>query len=147
MYFNTPKKMKRSIRGIFLFLVMTPILTNARVNYEEKVMALLNLKPENYIKEIQGHRKALDTYLLKKSSLCKGEFSSLILGDEENSEKKKMTKAERKVCLGQVNKLRQQYINNLFLARKRYLEYLHKKRIQNLIEEKQKILKSLNSLN
>lgn len=122
-----------------------PMYAWGNTEFQVQIDQLLHLRPEVFTKNIEGYRKNFESYFFKRKAICMGEFSANLLEEDELSLKKKLTKDERKLCLDKMKKMQREYTNGIFLARKRYLEYLHKKRIQNLIEAKELALKDLNA--
>ena len=135
--------MKLLILILFLFPLLA--LGNTEENIKDKIDQLLHLKPEEYSKVIEEYRKGFESYFGKRKAICLGEFSSNILEADEAPLNNKLTKVEKRLCLDKMKKMQTEYINSIFLARKRYLEYLHKKRVQNLIEAKALALKDINA--
>jgi hypothetical protein len=112
----------------------------------QKLGNIKNLAPENYIIDIDEYRVALEKYIEHKKHVCNGEFSTLVLSqDEETKEenRKKLNKEERILCFTELKALQVTFINNLFLARKKYLEYQHITHIKDLAKARDEVLKSL----
>ena len=128
-------------------IILFPFLAwgNAEEDIKVKIDELLHFKPEEYSKKIDGYRKEFESYFSKRKAICFGEYSTNILDGDEAPVKKKLSRDEKKLCLDKMKKMQTDYVNGIFLARKRYLEYLHKKRVQNLIEAKDLALKNLNA--
>jgi hypothetical protein len=122
-------------------------------DYTKKVhQALKELKvlpPENYFKDVDGYRDELEKYFDQKKRVCEGEFSTVILtgvpqeNDPNASKPVKLKPEERKLCFRELKALQLTFINNMYLARKRYLEYLHQKRLKELDQSREQAVKSL----
>jgi hypothetical protein len=110
---------------------------------------LKGLGPKEYFKEIDNYRTELEKYFDQKKRVCEGEFSTVILtgapqkGDEDTKKPVKLKPEERKLCFRELKALQLTFINNMYAARKRYLEYLHKERLQELDLSREKAVKSL----
>lgn len=128
-----------------LIILLLPVTLWGNTEFKTQMDELLHLNAENFSNKIEGYRKNFDGLFAKKKAICTGKFSSNILEEGEASIKKKLTKDEKKLCMDNMKKMQREYINGKFLARKRYLEYLHKIRVQNLTEAKQLELKNLNA--
>jgi len=133
------------MKVITIIFFLFPFYSFGNPQFKEKISDLLHLKPENYTREIDGYHKSIENYFAKRKAICLGEYSSNVLEVEDIPVKKKLSKEEKKLCFDKIKTMQRNYINNIFLARKRYLEFLHKKRVQNLIEAKNVALKDLNA--
>lgn len=113
----------------------------------QSLKKLKDLKPENYIKDVDTYREDLEKYFDQKKRVCEGEFSTVIFdGDYQGNQKKKPVKLkpeERKLCFRELKALQLTYINNMFLARKSYLTYLHGQKIKELETAREGAVKSL----
>ncbi len=122
-------------------------------DYTKKVhQALKELKvlpPEDYFKNVDGYRDELEKYFDQKKRVCEGEFSTVILtgapqeNDANASKPVKLKPEERKLCFRELKALQLTFINNMYMARKRYLEYLHQKRLKELDDSRESAVKSL----
>jgi hypothetical protein len=117
---------------------------------QEHLDELRNLKAEDFFKNVDRFRDDIDQYIDQKKRVCQGDFSLVILGDsplkdEEGvkSKKAKLSANEKELCLGELKALQMTYINNMFLARKKYLDYLHDKRVEELTLMREEALTSL----
>ena len=114
-------------------------------------MAIKNLAPEDFFQKIDGFRISLEKYFLQKKKVCNGEFSTFILSDGNvktgvpDGQSKRLSKEERKLCFREMKALQLTYINNMFLARKNYLDFLHDRRISELMKAREASIKSLHS--
>lgn len=122
-------------------------------DYTKKVhQALKKLKDlpgESYFKEIDNYRSELEKYFDQKKRVCEGEFSTVILTGVPQEDKKntakpvKLKPEERKLCFRELKALQLTFINNMYQARKRYLTFLHDKRLEELDLSREKAVKSL----
>ncbi len=108
--------------------------------------ALLKVEPSSYFSQIDSYLEKIDKYILRRKGVCNGDFSVIVL--EENSgekveKRRKLSHSERRLCLSELKNLRILYVNNLFIARKKYLDYLHDRRIKQLIKIKEDVLKEI----
>jgi hypothetical protein len=122
--------------------------------YTKRVHEDLNnikaLAPENYFQKIDNYRTDLEKYIDHKKRVCEGEFSTVILNPTQSKNSKslsdkrtKLSKEERKLCFRELKALQITFINNMYLARKKYLDYLHQKRIKELEDTRLEAVKSL----
>jgi hypothetical protein len=54
-----------------------------------------------------------------------------------------LSREERKLCFRELKALQVTFINNMYSARKRYLDFLHAKRVEELEQAREKSIKSL----
>jgi len=119
--------------------------------YTKKVAADLEklkaLAPKDYFQKVDDFRTELEKYFDHKKRVCEGEFSTVILsGSSENKQNKKpvkLSREERKLCFRELKALQVTFINNMYSARKRYLGFLHAKRIEELEKARENSIKSL----
>lgn len=113
---------------------------------KEEIGKVKSIDPQSYFKEIDKYRQLIERYIKNKKMVCNGEFSTLVLSDSEImpfGDKIKLSKEERKLCLREIKNMQVAFIRNSFVAKKNYLDYLHKQRIGDLINAKEKMIKSL----
>jgi hypothetical protein len=142
----------------YITIILLQIITTAVIaqetsfEYTRRIQTELSLLeklgPELYISKINNYRTSLEKYFEHKKRVCHGEFSTVVLkGSEsspaENLSKNKLSKEERKLCFREMKALQVTFINNMFLARKRYLVHLHEKRIKELSAAREKAINSL----
>ncbi len=111
----------------------------------ESLEELKTLKPEDYFSNVDNYRIELEKFFDQKKRVCEGEFSTVILSERNSQEKKpvKLKPEERKLCFRELKALQLTFINNLFQARKKYLKFLHEKRIKELETARENAVKSL----
>ena len=123
------------------------ILYNKEIN--ESLVRLKSVKAEDYFKDIDTFRTDLEKYFDHKKRVCEGEFSTIILGKSDKNKlenhKVKLSKDERKLCFREIKALQVTFVNNMFIARKRHLEHLHTKRMDELSKAREASIKSLRS--
>jgi UDP-N-acetylmuramoylalanine-D-glutamate ligase len=109
-----------------------------------------SIKPEDYFTHIDEYRAGLEKYIDHKKRVCEGEFSFIILNDSTADEKRnttnkknKLSKEEQALCFRELKALQITFINNMYVARKRYLDYLHAKRIEELQNTRDNAVKDL----
>ena len=118
-------------------------LTDMVKQVRQKLEELKHLEPEKYFQELDSYKSFFKKYIEYKKRICEGDFSTIILGDGQREGFQKIKGEEKKVCFRELKSFQTAYINNMFLARKRYLDYLHQERIKQLKEVKEKALKNL----
>jgi len=107
---------------------------------------IANIQPEKYIAEVDQYRETIEKFIEHKKRVCSGEFSTMILRSmeaETSKERQKLTREERKLCYREIKAFQITFINNMFNARKKYLNYLHTQRLIDLENTKIKVIKSL----
>jgi len=118
---------------------------------KEELEKINDLAPENFLKDIDKYREDMEKYISHKKRVCDGEFSTVVLNEDErlsppSSEGviNKLKPQEKKLCFRELKALQMTFINNLFNARRRYLDNLHTRRIEDLDKARDRILTSLN---
>lgn len=111
----------------------------------QEIEQLNKLSPENFLIEIDKVRNSMERYFDHKKRVCNGEFSTVILSvaGERSTEANRLTADEKKLCFREMRALQTTYINNMYGARKRYLESLHIKRMEDLEASREKALQEL----
>ncbi len=127
---------------------------------KEEIRKIKSLSPESYFNEIDRIREEIvDRYLEHKKMVCNGEFSSIILTynskenkNEQNAQAQAqasvtsnsaLTKEEKIACWMELKSFQIEFINNMYDARKKYLEYIHNQRLDELKTNKDMAIKSL----
>jgi hypothetical protein len=112
-----------------------------------KVKELSKLSPEEYVDRISQYREDVDKFISHKKGVCEGNFSTVILNQQgQEKSEYKLSQREQELCYRELKGLQLNYINNLFEAKKRYLNYLHEKRIVNLNKARETSLKQLQAM-
>ena len=123
-------------------------LEESRLKAEKAIKEIEILSAADHLSKMPELRRQVLDYIENKKKVCLGEFSSMVLNAEEGAatsaeSKNKLTKDEQKLCLKELKELQARFIQNVFLARKNYLDQVHKDRIQELDELKTKALVDL----
>lgn len=110
----------------------------------KKVESISELKAEEFDLKINDIRAEIDRFIEHKKGVCQGDFSTVIIGDEVSKNNEfKLNKSEQELCYRELKALQITYINNLFNARKKYLDYLHVERVKQLGAVREEALKQL----
>jgi len=148
------------IKIILLVLIMVPAAAFAEkeelttFEYTKqinmKLEDLKNLAADKYRLKVDQSRELIELYIDHKKRACRGEFSTVVLNGGEASSRKNLTPSrrklstkEKKLCFREMKAIQTTYINNMFQARKRFLEYLHQKRIGELSKARELALQEL----
>jgi len=111
--------------------------------------SLKDLEAKNYSNKIDDFRADLEKYFDHKKRVCDGEFSTVLLGSEKATVGKvvkkrvRLSRSERRLCFRELKALQVTFVNNMYLARKRYLNFLHDKRLKDLEDSRDATIKSL----
>lgn len=144
--------MKKIVFLTTLFLTFSILSNEKKTSFEytrdihQKISQIKSVDSKNFLVEVNELKKDLETFFSRKKKVCNGEFSSLILmGNDARPDEgvNKLTKEERSLCFRELKALQTTFINNLFIARKNYLQSIHEKNILDLDEERKKAIKSL----
>lgn len=105
-------------------------------------------------KKLQEFNGKVLYYVQRRNSECKGEFSSIEINENGESElvKRKLSQSERSLCLLELVHFRKNYLNEIFKIRKRLLiltqnqqlkdlENIHKESIRKMDELTTKLSK------
>ena len=112
---------------------------------KENIVKIKTLKPEQYLSSIDSFRKSIDRFVRYKRRVCNGEFSSLVLENDETvkGQKERLTEEEKVICFRELKSIQEEFIKNMFEARVKYLDHLHQKQVLDLRNAKDELLKSL----
>mgnify|MGYP005652435945 CR=1 FL=1 len=104
-----------------------------------EISLIKEIKPDAYLEKIKDIRQSIDQYIEYKTRVCKGEFSAVVFIGNENladerpeTQKIKLTQDEKKACLRELQFLQLDLIENIFIARKKYLTFLHVNKLNEL---------------
>jgi hypothetical protein len=119
----------------------------------KEIGEIKKLTPDLFFKKIDSYRTSLEKYFFQKRKVCNGEFSTMILSEAKVTERadlppsqaQKLSREERQLCFREMKALQIEYINNMFLARKKYLDYLHERRIAELLQARKESIDSVQS--
>lgn len=113
--------------------------------------SLKELSADDYFKKIDDYRAALENHFDHKKRVCDGEFSTIVLKNVKDTEGKvvnkkvRLSKSERRLCFRELKALQVTFVNNMYVARKRYLNFLHERRLKDLDESREATIQSLHS--
>lgn len=112
---------------------------------QREVEKLATLEAEKYNQAIDGIRESLEKYIDNKKRVCNGEFSTVIIqnASEQSEPPHKLTREEKKLCFRELKAFQVTFINNMYLARKKYLDHLHAKRLEELSKAREEAVKSV----
>ena len=99
----------------------------------ETIDSIDQIKLEDFSSRIEEISATLEKYFEYKKGVCRGEFSTIIFKESEDSKTNyKLTKKEQLLCFRELKALQVKYINKIFKIRKAYLDFMHEKRISEL---------------
>ena len=106
---------------------------------------LKTLPPQDFVATAEKLVPIIEKYIERKKRVCQGEFSTIVLNgqEEENGQVQRLSPEEIRLCYQELKAMEVGYINNLFIARKRYLDYLHVLRIEELTRDRDAALKDI----
>lgn len=119
---------------------------------QQQIAAIPAIDPQDFPRELKVLRDSIERFFGHKKRVCNGEFSTVILSPIDVRESgisrddmiyRKLNVQERKMCFREMKEMQVQYINNVFQARKSYLEYLHSQRIEELDRLRAEAVESL----
>ncbi len=118
----------------------------------KQLIELKKLKPKEYVFKIDDFRSSIEKFIEHKKQVCHGVFSSVVLNrkglnieaQKENGPKKyKLSREERKLCYREMKAIEITLVNHMFIARRKYLLYLHENQVKDLEDSRETILKHL----
>lgn len=113
---------------------------------KEQINAILKIEGKDYLDQIDDYRKLMEKYIENKKRSCSGKFATVTLNDKglpSAKGRKKLSRQERNLCFRELKNMQILFIKNTFAARKKYLNYLHQIRIEELTKSEIKIIKGL----
>lgn len=118
------------------------------VAIQTRIKSLEELKPESFSQDVESLRAVLDRYFDNKKRVCNGEYSTMVLNAAEEmgkaaEEGRKLSKDERKVCFREMKNLQVNYINALYVARRKYVTWLQERQLDELAKVKDEAIKRL----
>lgn len=141
------------LKIIFFSLIMSSVVFSAEVDIKKiklEISLIKEIGPDTYLEKIKEIRKSIDHYIEYKTRVCKGEFSSVVFAGNDNlldegteTQKIKLTKDEKKACLRELQFLQLDLIENIFIARKKYLTFLHVNKLNELEKFHKQLVKKL----
>jgi hypothetical protein len=122
-------------------------IKNESDELKEKLSKLRELEPDDYTNNIDSFRVSVEKYINYKRKVCSGEFSSIILDESSSAKaevkKKKLSKDEKRVCFAELKSLQIIFINNMFIARKKFLKSVYSRALNELEKSREASLKNL----
>ncbi len=141
------------LKIIFYFLFSLTVYSEEKVEttfeYTQKIKKNLEdlekLDAKNYIQEIDRLRNDIEKYLAHKLRVCRGEFSTLILSEDEAKKKGKLrlSKKEKHLCLQELKAIYILFVENLYTVRQKYLKLEFEKREEELSKIRDGILSEI----
>lgn len=110
----------------------------------EQVEAIKTTPPNEYVTKTQLIRRDIDKFIDFKKGVCAGDYSTFVLDHKDlASSEHKLTKIEKDLCYRELRAIQVKFINNLFIAKKNYLNFLHEERLKKLEEIRNDTLRTL----
>ena len=139
---------RRFALSFFLFLNILFAQEKSSFEYTQeihkKIEELKGLNPLSYQVRVYELKSDLENFFSHKKKVCNGEFSSVILTESlREGGNDKLTKEEKKLCFRELKALQTSFVNNLFIARRKYLNWGHEKNLSDLSAEREKAIFSL----
>ncbi|MCB9061327.1 MAG: hypothetical protein H6622_07385 [Halobacteriovoraceae bacterium] len=118
---------------------------NAPLQLKQSILELNSIDPKNYTNVVEEARTKITKYIEFKKRVCNGEFSVAVTNSPDllAQGRRKLNRAERKVCFKELEKFQVDFIESMYNARKSFLEFLHRERLEKLEESKAIALKKL----
>ena len=116
---------------------------------QNEIEAVGDLTPEAYYSQVDTYRESIEKFLVTKKKVCQGEFAPFILSSDVEKKlptKTKIDEKEKRQCFKELRKLHGAYLENMFKARRRFLEANHKTRLDELSRHYEQSLKDLQTL-
>ncbi len=113
-----------------------------------KIDEVKDLKPEEYIQKVNSYRDVIEKYIDHKKRVCSGEFSTIILsnlGTQVDSNRIHLNNEERELCFRELKALQINFVNNMYVARRKFLDANHEKRVEELSKAREEALGSINA--
>ncbi|WP_034728932.1 hypothetical protein [Bacteriovorax sp. BSW11_IV] len=113
-----------------------------------KIDELKELRPEEYIQKVNSYRDVIEKYIDHKKRVCTGEFSTIILssqGTPVEGSRIHLNNEERELCFRELKALQINFVNNMYVARRKFLDSMHEKRIEELSKAREEALGSINA--
>ncbi len=143
------------ILALFIFSIQlgfAQVSSTSPFEYTQKIRERLSqlegLTSDQYLLQIEGFRTDMERYFDHKKRVCNGEFSTVILsesGSRTNEQNNRLTADEKKLCFRELKAMQSTYLNNLYTARERYLDELHKNRKADLQKARERALQELDA--
>jgi hypothetical protein len=120
----------------------------SKESLDTKLEDLSKAEPTILEEGISNLTRDINYYIQSREKECKGEFSSIEINSNGESEvfKRKLSKEEKKLCLLELIYFRKKYVTEIFKLRKKVVLDNHKKQLEELNAIKHESLKALDSL-
>ena len=97
----------------------------------EALVQIKQIEPSKYLDEISDYKRLINRYIEYKKLVCKGEFTTFIIGenmDASKPTKKKLSKQGMEICFRQLKNVHLDFVRGTFVARNIFI----KKELMNL---------------
>lgn len=110
-----------------------------------ELKALNKLPADKVESELQKFNNQVLYYVQQRDKECKGEFSSIELNEQGESEiiKRKLSQSERKLCLLELVNFRKNYLNEVFKIRKKIMIGYHNQQLKDLEQTRKESIKKM----
>lgn len=118
----------------------------AEIKIEGVLQNIKLLEARDYLKNIGVIKETVEKYIDHKKRVCSGEFTSHILDESEMKEPieyRVLSKKDRTRCFKKVQAVQISLVENLYLARRKYLVSLHSERLLELEKIKENSVKDI----
>ena len=118
----------------------------AEIKIEGVLQNIKLLEAGDYLKNIGVKKETVEKYIDHKKRVCSGEFTSHILDESEMKEPieyRVLSKKDRIRCFKKVQAVQISLVENLYLARRKYLVSLHGERLLELEKIKENSVKEI----
>lgn len=133
----------------FVFLVCYDGFSQEKVAFEDsrtpdKVLDELLANVDKYQDNVHEVRLKFSGYLSEQRTKCYGEFNSMDFKDQKLSKKeiKKLQREERDICLKELKRKQQVFIQKLFSARQKFLNKVHQDHLKAMEESLKETLRA-----
>ena len=94
------------------------------------------MEPVYYPDKIASFRETFENYFEYKKEVCNGAFTTMIVDEKEGVKQTKsldkLSREEKNLCVKDLKELHVSFINNMFIWRKKYLDYVYEQRLKEL---------------
>jgi len=113
---------------------------------EASIDSIGEMTAETYVNQVDLLRETIEKFLAAKKKVCLGEYAPYLLssaGEGKLPLKTKLENKEKTQCFDELKKMHANYIENMYVARKRYLESSYKKRLEELARYRDQALQDI----
>ena len=109
-----------AIRPIIVLLLFPLPATGEKATESEQGIAPPKgpLSLSQYPSRIDEYRQKMQKYIERKKRICRGEFSKIILSEETEETKGKLSPEEKERCFEELKENQKSFINNMYNLRK-----------------------------